>query len=367
MQIEAHGRETYDRFYDDIRAAVPPEQLLEFQMKDGWAPLCEFLGKEVPDIAFPFANDRETHAKWIEGRKQTRPPAVLVKNIIMATLNTFILAGLTAAGAVLAQNSTIRCAPGLKMFVSRGTSEPMGFGETGKLVEPIKRAIEGSISEYIAYPASNGNATNGLPNYYQSVGNGTILLRRRITEYAEACPDSKIAVFGYSQGAQIASNNFCGAPPFWGIEAGVTDIAELLEVSSPLPTHVTKNVLAVVLLGDPTHSYNAPYNYGNSTGNGIFWRSDFSACEALGNRIRAYCDQGDPFCDVGAIPSVTPHLVYILVHGEEIVQYVIQQYREGGGSPQPTPSGQLPPSAASRLSLSVWAALAPIVIFGLVY
>ncbi|KAH7303062.1 hypothetical protein B0I35DRAFT_447295 [Stachybotrys elegans] len=67
-EVEAHGRKTYDRFYCDIHATVPPGQLLEFGMGDGWEPLCKFLGKDVPDIAFPFANDRKAHAKVIEDR-----------------------------------------------------------------------------------------------------------------------------------------------------------------------------------------------------------------------------------------------------------------------------------------------------------
>nr|XP_026692937.1 uncharacterized protein LOC108949987 [Ciona intestinalis] len=35
---------------------VPKDQLLVFDLNDGWAPLCEFLGKEIPDKPFPFKN-----------------------------------------------------------------------------------------------------------------------------------------------------------------------------------------------------------------------------------------------------------------------------------------------------------------------
>jgi len=40
-----------------IRSLVPPENLLEFHPRDGWDPLCKFLGKDVPeDTAFPYVN-----------------------------------------------------------------------------------------------------------------------------------------------------------------------------------------------------------------------------------------------------------------------------------------------------------------------
>ena len=39
------------------RAEVPPDRLLVFNVKEGWAPLCEFLGKEEPAVPFPFVNE----------------------------------------------------------------------------------------------------------------------------------------------------------------------------------------------------------------------------------------------------------------------------------------------------------------------
>ncbi|KAM6537998.1 hypothetical protein FALCPG4_003887 [Fusarium falciforme] len=34
----------------------PKERLLEWSVEDGWEPLCEFLGKPVPDEPFPHEN-----------------------------------------------------------------------------------------------------------------------------------------------------------------------------------------------------------------------------------------------------------------------------------------------------------------------
>ncbi|WPH02979.1 Hypothetical protein R9X50_00585100 [Acrodontium crateriforme] len=57
--MRANARPAYRKLYEDIRATIPREQLLEFNLKDGWEPLCKFLGKEVPDGEFPRVNDAE--------------------------------------------------------------------------------------------------------------------------------------------------------------------------------------------------------------------------------------------------------------------------------------------------------------------
>ncbi|KAJ6595787.1 P-loop containing nucleoside triphosphate hydrolase protein [Mycena vulgaris] len=44
--------------YEEVRRLTPADRLLEFEVKEGWAPLAAFLGKEVPAMAFPRVNDR---------------------------------------------------------------------------------------------------------------------------------------------------------------------------------------------------------------------------------------------------------------------------------------------------------------------
>jgi hypothetical protein len=50
----------------DIIASVPAERLLVYQVKEGWGPLCEFLGVPVPDEDFPHINSREETRLLIE-------------------------------------------------------------------------------------------------------------------------------------------------------------------------------------------------------------------------------------------------------------------------------------------------------------
>ncbi|MEM6269624.1 MAG: sulfotransferase family protein [Bacteroidota bacterium] len=42
-----------------IRLLVPPARLLEYEVKQGWEPLCAFLGQEIPPSEFPRINARE--------------------------------------------------------------------------------------------------------------------------------------------------------------------------------------------------------------------------------------------------------------------------------------------------------------------
>ena len=52
---------------DRVKATIPPSQLLIFEVRQGWGPLCDFLGVATPDTPFPRRNDRVTF--WEEGEK----------------------------------------------------------------------------------------------------------------------------------------------------------------------------------------------------------------------------------------------------------------------------------------------------------
>jgi len=41
-----------------VKAMIPAKRLLVYEVKQGWGPLCEFLGAPVPDEPFPRSNDR---------------------------------------------------------------------------------------------------------------------------------------------------------------------------------------------------------------------------------------------------------------------------------------------------------------------
>ena len=57
FEDRAHAMEVFERHNEAVRRRVPPERLLVFDVREGWAPLCDFFGVEVPDVPFPRLNE----------------------------------------------------------------------------------------------------------------------------------------------------------------------------------------------------------------------------------------------------------------------------------------------------------------------
>lgn len=80
------------RWYREHNAMVQRlagDRCLVFNARDGWEPLCLFLGKEVPNVPFPHVNQRDEHRNtFSKARKDA-----LVKALGKATVNVGILAG----------------------------------------------------------------------------------------------------------------------------------------------------------------------------------------------------------------------------------------------------------------------------------
>jgi hypothetical protein len=49
----------FERHIEDVRSDVPSHRLLVYEVRQGWKPLCDFLGVRVPDEPFPRLNDSE--------------------------------------------------------------------------------------------------------------------------------------------------------------------------------------------------------------------------------------------------------------------------------------------------------------------
>lgn len=52
--------EKYNDHHSLICRLVPPENLLEMQLGEGWGPICAFLQKPTPESPFPHVNDSAT-------------------------------------------------------------------------------------------------------------------------------------------------------------------------------------------------------------------------------------------------------------------------------------------------------------------
>ena len=57
FEDKPHAIEVLERHNEEVKRRVPPERLLVYEVKEGWGPLCEFLGVPDPDEPFPHLND----------------------------------------------------------------------------------------------------------------------------------------------------------------------------------------------------------------------------------------------------------------------------------------------------------------------
>jgi len=54
--FERNGKIVYEEHNAMIRRLVPNDRLLEYHVREGWKPLCEWLGKEIPNTEVPHVN-----------------------------------------------------------------------------------------------------------------------------------------------------------------------------------------------------------------------------------------------------------------------------------------------------------------------
>ena len=70
-----------------VQAIIPKEKLLIYNVKQGWKPLCEFLGCEVPEGEFPRANVGLSFTKdLVSARLKTIQRNVIVFSLVLALL-----------------------------------------------------------------------------------------------------------------------------------------------------------------------------------------------------------------------------------------------------------------------------------------
>jgi len=60
-----HALAFFERHIQKVKAAVPSDKLLVFDARQGWEPLCRFLGVAVPDKPFPRLNDTEAFRELV--------------------------------------------------------------------------------------------------------------------------------------------------------------------------------------------------------------------------------------------------------------------------------------------------------------
>lgn len=90
-----HAIRVFREHNRQVEETVPPERLLVFDVKEGWEPLCAFLGVPVPENEpFPHLNDAESFRRRTQERL-AQTALQLVGPVIAAALGLALLAGIT--------------------------------------------------------------------------------------------------------------------------------------------------------------------------------------------------------------------------------------------------------------------------------
>jgi cutinase len=130
--------------------------------------------------------------------------------------------------------------PDVQVVFARGTTEPPGLGAMGQaFVDDLRTRVgDKSVGVYpVDYPASTD-----FPTGIQ----GVVDASTHVQEMATNCPDTKMVLGGFSQGAAVI-----GFVTTELIPEGVS----VSEVPAPMPADVAEHVAAVALLGTPSDRF----------------------------------------------------------------------------------------------------------------
>lgn len=165
----------------------------------------------------------------------------------------------------------------VEVVFARGTFEAPGVGATGQaFVDALtSRLGTDSVDVYgVNYPASLD---------FQAATAGIADASNRIETVAATCPDTKIVLGGYSQGAAVA-----GYTTFDTVPAGLA----LPDGIGPMPASVSPHVAAVALFGTPDNWF---LNLVDHDAPPVTVGSQYAA------KTVQLCAQGDPVCFPGGL------------------------------------------------------------------
>lgn len=160
-----------------------------------------------------------------------------------------VMSGATLLAPGLAYVSAEPC-PDVEVVFARGTGEPPGVGGIGQsFVDALHAKLgERSIEVYpVNYAASND--FGGGADFARTVVDGIRDAGTHIEKTAANCPNTRVVLGGFSQGAALA---------------GYTTSAEIPRevpaeyrsyIPQPMPPSVTDHVAAVVLFGTPSAEF----------------------------------------------------------------------------------------------------------------
>ncbi|KDR80063.1 hypothetical protein GALMADRAFT_1177279 [Galerina marginata CBS 339.88] len=223
-------------------------------------------------------------------------------------LFAFVLASsFLSASAIPVAAPQSPCAA-VHIIAARASTESPGAGIIGALVTQVQRSSKQTVSTVaVSYPAT-------LDNYASSSAQGTSATMALLNNQVTACPNQKIVLVGYSQGAHVIGDAVAGG-------GGVSGLGP---ATAPVAASVANKVVAIIQMGDPRHVPSQTFDRGTSTKAGVFPRAASQQYSAtLQPRILSFCDANDEFCDSGN--SVQVHQTYLNRYQNTAAAFVLQQ------------------------------------------
>lgn len=189
----------------------------------------------------------------------------------MAELLPLIAAFLVAAAVVGAPGTPALAddCPDVELVFARGTGEPVGIGRVGQaLADTLAPQLGGrTLATYgVNYPASVNFLTTAA---------GADDAASHIAGMQAGCPNTRLLLGGFSQGAAVVSM-LAGVPPIGQRIGGIGS-------APPLTRDTAAGIAAVAVFGNPGARFGTPLS---STG--IF-----------AGRAIDLCSDGDPICFSG--------------------------------------------------------------------
>jgi cutinase len=190
----------------------------------------------------------------------------------------FCAAVVTACSALLsaplffASASAATC-PDIEVTFARATNEPPGVGVVGQeFIDALRPQVGGrSVAVYpVNYPASDDLAP--------SANAGGVDANAHVESMAASCPNTKLVLGGYSQGAVAIDLITIAQLPVSGF------------VPVSLPRDVADHVAALAFFGNPTDRY---------LGAPVTTLSPWYGAKSID-----LCVEGDPVCTAGALYTV---------------------------------------------------------------
>ncbi len=176
--------------------------------------------------------------------------------------------GLIAAGLIGLGTPAASAAPGcsdVEVVFARGTAEAVGLGAEGQaFVDSLKSDLKGkTVSAYaVNYPASYD---------FMQAADGANDASAHVHATVASCPDTKIVLGGYSQGAAVVDFITAAAGPVFGF-------------TNLMPPEVADHVAAVVVLGNPSAKFGRPLT---------------ALSPLYGPKTVDLCNGADPVCSPG--------------------------------------------------------------------